>query len=67
MPPWYAWLAGALIVRAVWTEVSPALAVALAAAALLGFWGYRVVVAAGDGADRRFVAGRREARRIVSR
>jgi hypothetical protein len=66
MPPWYAWLAGALVVRAVWSEVSPALAVALAVVALLGFWGYRVVVAAGDGGHGRFVAGRREARRIVS-
>lgn len=66
MPPWYAWLAGALVVRAVWSEVSPALAVTLAVVALLGFWGYRVGVAVLDGDRGGLADARGQARQIVS-
>jgi hypothetical protein len=68
MPPWYAWLGGVLVVRAVWSEVSPVLAVALGAAALICFWSYRLGTAAIEGHQGRgrLVAGRHEARRILS-
>ena len=66
MPRWYWWIAGVFAVRATWNEVHPAAAVVLAATLLLGFWTYRVVLAANEIPDHRAHAARREVRRIAS-
>ena len=63
MPRWYVWIAGVIALRAIGENVSVAAAVALAAAALVGYWGYRLATAPNLG-ETRWRAGRRELRRI---